>query len=295
MTCGRGRPGRSSGPKPRTSATLGAGPPSNAKGTWSGLQKVNVVSHRSPWTLGFVAVLAVILAGCGSSAPTPALSSAAVPSGAPTVPVASGAAASDVPGSATPSGAPTASGAPTDSSSPGSSGEPSAAATIVEPSLSPSATPAVPVATDSSLESRLPDTFRNVKLAKESIAGPTLATGGNDQSTKDILSELQALGKTPNDLSFAVANDPAGKLPVLFGAYRIKGVDAATWLPQMIEIANKQSKSTPSQLDMGGKGVTKLVPANGHQPSYLWPSGDVVFIVITTDEAAAAEAMAALH
>jgi hypothetical protein len=247
--------------------------------------------------VGLIAAVIVLLAGCAGSAatsapspvliapPTPTPVGSAVESIAPALPSITAATAT-----ASDSAAPTVAESPTEA--PAASPTPSSAA-VSTPAPVPSFV--LPSFTsDKELEAALPDTFQGTTLKKFSFKGGDLfknATG----SSKEFLNLITSLGKTPDDLSFAVASDPTGKLGVTFGAYRIKGADASVWFPRLVEIAKRQdSTSQVSQLNLGGKDVTSLTTSAAKQITYGWPRGDVLFIVLSADKALAGQAIAAM-
>jgi hypothetical protein len=147
---------------------------------------------------------------------------------------------------------------------------------------------------DAELEAELPATYQGVTLKKFSLTGTHLFNSAT-QSSKDFLALLQSLGKTPDDLSFAVASDPAGKLGVVFGGYRIKGADAAAWAPSLYQLAVKQTAGTTvTDANLGGKAVKRIVSPKSKQITYAWPRGDVLFIVSTATDALAGPAIAVM-
>jgi hypothetical protein len=82
----------------------------------------------------------------------------------------------------------------------------------------------------------------------------------------------------------SLATDATGTLGVSFGAYRIKGADASTWLPTLATIAAKElTGTTVSQISAGGRTVTRIISPKNSQATYVWPQGDVLFIVITAE------------
>ena len=246
-----------------------------------------------------LAVLALVAAGCGSSAappaptlapaPTPASTSQS-PTTAPTQPgVAATAAPTEAP--STPSATePPASVAPSDSASPASS-----AAATAEPTTPPIPSFAIPsFTTDAELEARLPDAYQGVTLKKLSFKGTNIVDS-TTQSGKQLSALLQSLGKTPADLSFAVATDPARKLGVTFGAYRIKGAAAASWAPLLYQIAEEQSPGTATtDVNLGGKDVKRITAPKVTLITYAWAEGDILFIVSTATDALAGPAIAVM-
>ncbi len=247
--------------------------------------------------VGLVILLVYVVAGCGSSSgtaasllttgPTAAPNAASIP--AATEPPATTAA----PASAAPTSAPAASAAP--SAEPTTSAAPSAATSV--PTLAPIPSFALPSFTsDKELEARLPGSFMGVALKKLSIKGDA-ATNPSSTNGRHLLAVLQALGKSPNDLSIALAEDPLGKLGVTFFAERIVGADAAVWAPQLYQVALQDAGATVTDVNLGGRDVKKVVEPKDNTVSYAWPSGDILFVVGTKPgtTASVGDAIAAIH
>ena len=242
--------------------------------------------------IGLLAVLALVAGACGSSAASAAPTPSSVAASALPTPTASAA-----PGQ--PSIAATTAPTETPSSPPAATAEPASAA----PSESASAAPTVPsipsfaipsFTSDKELEAELPDTYQGVTLKKFSFTGTTLVNA-TSQSGRQLLALLQSLGKTPADLSFALASDPTAKLRVTFGAYRIKGADAGSWAPTLYQGAQQQSPGTTvTDANLGGKAVKRVVNPKSTQITYTWARGDVLFIVATTTDALAGPAIAVM-
>jgi len=148
---------------------------------------------------------------------------------------------------------------------------------------------------DKELEAALPDSFMGVTLHKLSLKGSS-ALGGSTASGKQLTALLQSLGKTPNDISVAVAVDSTDKLGVTFVAERIIGVDASVWAPQLFQIEEQQAKGTTvTQTNLGGRDVSRVVEPNVDFIAYAWASGDILFVVSTKSDALAGPAIAAVH
>lgn len=220
-----------------------------------------------------MAVIAIAAAACGNSTATPA----------PTQPGASSAGQTSV--------------APTAVASAGSSAAPSAA-----PATQAAATGAAPTAlvipsftSDKELEATLPDTYKNLPLRKFSFTGKDLMSNAS-QDNADLAALLQALGKTAEDLSYAIAADSTDTLGVSFGAYRIKGADASAWSGTLWDLAQKESPGTVStDVNLGGKSVKRVVEPDSEDITYAWPKGDILFLVITTSDELAADAIASMR
>ncbi len=223
----------------------------------------------------FTAVLAIVVTACGNSTATPAptqarASSAGQASAAPT-PVASTASSAAAP-TAVSSAAPAAStgAAPT---------------ALVIPSFT----------SDKELEATLPDTYKSLPLRKFSFTGKDLLSNAN-QDNADLIALLQTLGKSAEDLSYAIAADSTDTLGVSFGAYRIKGADASAWMGTLWDLAQKQNPGTAlTDVNLGGRSVKRVVDPDSEDITYAWPKGDILFIVITTTDELAGDAIASIR
>ena len=214
-----------------------------------------------------MSAIALVAAACGSTSPTPVGLGGPTPTPEPSATV------------------PGATGNPATAVAPGSAGPASPAA----PSL---ALPAV--TSDKDLETALPATYRGVTLRKFSFSGPSLLSGTN-QSNADFRALLTTIGKSPDDLSFAIAADSANTLQVSFGAYRIKGVDAASWTGTLYELGATESPGTvTADVNLGGKSVKRVSTPDRSEITYAWPRGDVLFLVIAMTDALAADAIASM-
>jgi hypothetical protein len=72
-------------------------------------------------------------------------------------------------------------------------------------------------------------------------------------------------------------------------------VDAGAWVPTLFQIAQRQTPGTTvTDANLGGRAVKRLAPANSKQISYVWSRGDILFIVTTTTDALAGDAIAAV-
>ena len=242
-------------------------------------------------TLVLTAALAMMVAGCGSSAASPSVGTAnlstPIPLSSTTATLATAAPSPLITGTAQAS----------PSESPGTAATPQDSAIPTETAVTPTAHPsfAVPSFTsDKELEALLPDTYQGATLIKRSFSGSDLLKTTSPQ-TKPITDLLASLGKSPGDLSFAFASDAAGKLKVTFGAYRIKGVDANVWLPLLLAAASAQTPgTTTSQTNVGGRAVTRIQGPTSPQGTYLYSRGDVLFFVSSADETLVGDALAAL-
>jgi hypothetical protein len=141
------------------------------------------------------------------------------------------------------------------------------------------------------LEAMLPSAFCNKPLTKTSMSGTEALS-----SSADFAAALQALGKSPSDVSAAAAGNFAGstdpKCDVSFFAIRIAGVDQGK-LQQVFEAASTQQGDTISHANLGGKDVAKDTTKSG-STTYVVFKGDTGIGVIAPSDDVAATAIAAL-
>jgi hypothetical protein len=198
-------------------------------------------------------ILVIILWGCGAAA-TP------IPSTGAASPAAASQAAASVEASAA---------EPSVAAASGAAGSP-AAASIALPSLPSEA---------KDLEALLPDTICGAKATKLSMNGASfLSSAGSEFS-----SALSALGKTPADVSVAVAGGTTGCSAVVF---RIAGVDQNS-LQTAIMAAVPKGGTAPTQTTIGGKTVFAVTDASGKK-SLVYFKNDTVFIAEAASDADAA-------
>ena len=106
---------------------------------------------------------------------------------------------------------------------------------------------------------------------------------------------LAGVGRTPADLRFAQAFDPADNLDLELGAFQVDGVDAASLRTAIVDSSRAGSPglSTGATVLSGKPLTTVLYPAST-ATLYLYEHDGVVFYAGTSDPALAAEALAAL-
>jgi hypothetical protein len=182
-----------------------------------------------------------------------------------------GAAATPIPSAAAPSQAPSA--APSAAESTAASEAPSTASGQASPGFSlPSEA--------KDLEALLPSTVCGVAATKVSMNGQSFLSG----SGSEFAGALSALGKSPSDVSVAVAAAAGGCSAV---AIRIAGIDQNTLQSAMLAAAQKGSGTAPTQSSIGGKTVY-VAPDSSGKKSYVYFKGDTMFIAEADTDANAA-------
>lgn len=135
------------------------------------------------------------------------------------------------------------------------------------------------------LEALLPDTLCGVKAIKLSMSGAQFSATAD----KEFLATLQALGKQPSDVAFAIA----GSQTCSAGIFRIAGVD--TSLLQTTFLAEEQKTgSAYTQGSVGGRDVFIAAASSGGGKQYVYFKGDAAIFVQATKDADAASVLATL-
>jgi hypothetical protein len=179
---------------------------------------------------------------------------------------------------------------------------PSAAAPSQAPSVAPSvaesaAASEAPAASQASpgfslpseakdLEALLPSTVCGAAATKVSMNGQSFLSG----SGNEFAGALSALGKSPSDVSVAVAAAAGGCSAV---AIRIAGIDQNALQSAMLAAAQKGSGTAPTQSSIGGKTVY-VAPDSSGKKSYVYFKGDTMFIAEADTDANAAAIIQAL-
>jgi hypothetical protein len=213
------------------------------------------------WSAALAAAIALLVAACSSSSSgSAAPESAGAPTSAPTT-------------------------APTTAIS-------EAPSTAAESSV-PSEVPSIEIPSfvlpsdDKGLEALLPDKLCGKTATKLSMGGDRFASVP-DQTFTDTLSQL---GKTPKDVSFAVASSglvTGGDCSDTAIVFRVKGADPGRFRDVFIAAAKEQDNTTWTNGNVGGKDVYIGTQPDSDTKSYAWFRGDALFIVEAKDDATAA-------
>jgi hypothetical protein len=213
--------------------------------------------------IGFAAIL---LAGCNGTAPT------ASPTARPTLR-----------STATP--------AATDTSAPQPSGS-------VVPSASPSAAASLPLPHfDAALEAKLPDSIGGVTLEKLSWPLSTYIAslkGGGDSVL--YAPWLVQFGKNADDIHMAIASDLTDTENFTLQAIQVPGVNSTALIGGFEASAQKQGWPVGPAV-FGTVSVIEIVDpvaaaAGANGTAYIYGQGDIMYIVITDDNALVVEALA---
>jgi len=135
------------------------------------------------------------------------------------------------------------------------------------------------------LEAELPGTLCGATATKLSMNGASFLSG----SGTEFAGALTALGKSPSDVSVAVAQ--AGDCGAI--ALRIAGIDQGTLQAAMLAAAQKAGCTAPSQSSVGGKSVYVATDTSGKK-SYVYFKGDTMFIAEASSDTDAGAILQAL-
>ena len=202
---------------------------------------------------------------------------------------ASGTASSSPSASVAPSGSASASVAPSASAS--ASEVPSASASASQaPSASPSASASAMSAT--ALQSAIPSSVAGKTLAVNVVKAselPMFAGKAGGGVLQDLTSRL---GVQESAASAALGQDAAKTITI--AAVSLPGADAAL-LPLFFVSSSQPSTPVPvTPMTVGSKDVLKMGFTGKTQPIYVYGNGASLFLVQTSDEAAATDALGKL-
>jgi hypothetical protein len=206
---------------------------------------------------------------------SPRLTLAALVTLASTLAVACGGGASPSPSSTTAAAAPSAA-----ASAPASAAASEAAASEGAPSIG---LPSFQLpSSDKELEALLPDQLCGATAQKLSMSGPAFATSADEQ----FKATLDKLGKSVNDVSFAMAVPTGGTCAAAAGIFKIKGADPGR-LQQVYGEVAQQEGTKYEQRSVGGKNVYVSTEASGSS-TYAYFAGDAIVFAFAKDDATAA-------
>jgi hypothetical protein len=143
------------------------------------------------------------------------------------------------------------------------------------------------------LEALMPTEWSGVALTPQSWTGETVLS--DDDWSLALSDFLEANGKTSADLAVAQTLDEAGELDLVIGAFRVAGMEPTLLESAMIDAwTATDSTFTTSQVQLGGRTVTKGMYEDDELASYFIPGDGVVFDIETSDEELAAAVIASL-
>jgi hypothetical protein len=173
---------------------------------------------------------------------------------------------------------------------PGAASSPAAsvqAAASSAPSAAPS--PAAPI-----LEAQMPHVINGTALTVQSATNA--ASLGSDPSSRALSAAMTSLGKKPADLEIAEAYDPAGALALTVLGFRVAGVDPVRLRTVVLEawLSTRTPGVTSSSVTLSGTSTTKVTYGDGGPTDFVLVHGDSTFVIVTSDQALAVSAAAAI-
>jgi hypothetical protein len=239
--------------------------------------------RRAARVLVEAAIVASLVAACGSSSATSAPSPSDAAAGLPT-PIQVTAAPTTTPDIG-PTSAPT--GGPSGSPGPRPS-----------PTIAP--TPRPTPARDLALEASLPSEFEGMPIDRTSAVVTDAAAAAQGAAFKPVLDFIAGLGLQPHDLSQAAGQPADRSKGYQFIAYRFKGATEPDMLPAFLAaLADAGVAKTTGSADLGGRRVRTLTsdafagPLEG-AVQYMYQAGDTIYGAIALDEALAARMLKVL-
>ncbi len=229
------------------------------------------------------AIVASLVAACGSTATTATPSPSDVASGLPT----------PIQVTARPTTTPDA--GPTSAPTGGPSGSPGP-----RPSPTTAPTPRPTPVRDLDLEASLPSEFEGMPIDRTSAIVTDAAAAAQGATFKPILEFISGLGLTPSDLSQAAGQPADRSKGYQFIAYRFKGATEPDMLPAFLAaLADAGVAGTTGSADLGGRRVRTLTSDAFSGPlkgaiQYMYQEGDTIYGAIAVDEALAARMLKVL-
>lgn len=170
---------------------------------------------------------------------------------------------------------------------------PSSSAATPTPAVS-SAAPSDLPSEDPALEALLPDEIGGEPTEKLSMRGDGLfASGSADPSFAEFVERLDA---QPEDVGVAYAYSLESEVQAF--AYQVVGADQDRLLEELeasVRAQDEASDVTWSEVTLGDRVVRRGIAAEATDASiYLYGAGDIVFLIVTADEALATEVAAGL-
>ena len=122
-----------------------------------------------------------------------------------------------------------------------------------------------------------------------------MVLAGNNAFSSALRRILAGSGKPPSDLLFANSQDPAGRLGIEVGVFRVRGLAAPTLRDAIVRSSRPNSPGlAESRVVLGGPQVTKVVYPGGAM-LYLYARDGDVYYVGTQDESLAARTLRRLR
>ena len=153
---------------------------------------------------------------------------------------------------------------------------------------------AVPSAAAPVLEAEMPHAINGTVLTIKSATNA--ASLGSDPSSRALSAAMTSLGKKPGDLEIAEAYDASGAVAMTVLGFRVAGVDPVRLRSVVLEawLSTGTAGVISSNVPLSGTTSTRVSYGDGGPSNYVFVHGDGTFVVVTSDQALAVSAVAAM-
>ena len=153
---------------------------------------------------------------------------------------------------------------------------------------------AVPSAAVPVLEAEMPHAINGTILTIKSATNA--ASLGSDPSSRALSAAMTSLGKKPGDLEIAEAYDASGAVAMTVLGFRVAGVDPVRLRSVVLEawLSTGTAGVISSNVPLSGTASTRVSYGDGGPSNYVFVHGDGTFVVVTSDQALAVSAVAAM-
>lgn len=147
---------------------------------------------------------------------------------------------------------------------------------------------------DAALEDKLPNTVGGVKLAKFSLPLSTYMASSSGGDKTLYTPWLVKFGKTPDDVNIAIAADLTVDGGFFEQAIQVPGANAALLVSYLNDVARGKGWPTATH-SVAGKALLEVIDpdvqsAGGVGIANIYASGDVLYIIVTDEDALLLEA-----
>ena len=141
------------------------------------------------------------------------------------------------------------------------------------------------------LGATLPKTFSGEAITPTTLSGDS-ALAGSDVFSRTLRDTVARAGKSPSDVSVARAVTSNGDLVF---AIRVAGADSSALVSTYETLWGENVPGLrTAALNLGGKETRQLIAPGGVRRVYLYGREDVLYVVASSEDAVAAEALKAL-
>jgi hypothetical protein len=187
--------------------------------------------------------------------------------------------------------------APTISAHPSATTEASASQNA--PTTGPCPAQAYLAHVDAALEDQLPSVIGGVCLTKWSMPVSSYMASVTGGDTVLYPAWLVKFGMTPDEVDMALAVDLGGHEVANLRAIQVPGVDAATLISGLSDVARKAGWANKMMTGLTKSPVLRIEdptvdPTKTANTAFVYAKGDIVFFVISDDQLVVIQALAAL-